>query len=287
MASTVDMAFTVTGAGGGGLTYSQLRRAGFWIPTRGVRACAGEEGWMAEVEALALVLPEPAVLSHSTAAALLNLPLPESDPRPHHVTVAPPLHRGRRLGVVWHRRCLDGATDAANGLPVTSPLRTFFDLSSTLDVADLVAIADVLLRRELCTREEMLALRGVHGKKMREILVESVQLADGNSWSPKESHVRVALVKAGLPPPECNGDVVEEGLWLGVGDLLWRQFKVIADYDGDHHEIPKQRHQDAQTRDDYAAHGWRHVTLTKRMSYEQMTMRVSRALRSAGWNPGC
>ncbi len=89
----------------------------------------------------------------------------------------------------------------------------------------------------------------------------------------------------GLPPPLLNGHIIDAGTWLGCGDFVWRQFRVIADYDGKHHDKPRQRHQDAQTRDDYAAAGWRHVPITGAMSREQAVDRVERALRARGWRP--
>lgn len=47
----------------------------------------------------------------------------------------------------------------------------------------------------------------------------------------------------------------------------------------------KKHTQDNQTRDLYAAHGWRHVALTKRMvrNMDAALERVARALRDNGW----
>lgn len=279
------MAFTVDRTGGGGLSYGQTRSRAYWSPTRGVRESVGVVGWHARLEAVALVLPEGAVFSHTTAAILHGLPLPEPDPSPFHVTVSPPQHRGRRDGVTWHRRHLQDATTEMQGLPVTSALRTFHDLADSLEKPDLVAVADVLLRRGLCTEEELLALFGV--SRHRQVLSEASALADGNSWSPRESTLRVAFLEAGLPKPECNGRIIEDGELLGTGDWVWRKYRVIADYDGSHHDASRQRHQDAQTRNDYADAGWRHVALTKMMAQEDMVDRVARALKNAGWPGGC
>jgi very-short-patch-repair endonuclease len=82
-----------------------------------------------------------------------------------------------------------------------------------------------------------------------------------------------------------NEDIIEDGIWIGCGDLVWRTWRVIADYDGDHHDESGQRHQDAQTRDDYVATGWRHIAVTKKMSDHEAVDRIERALRERGWRP--
>ncbi len=260
---------------------AETRRRYLWTPTRGVRATLDEKSWLDEVHALSLVLPTGAVFSHSTAAVLLDLPLPEVDPRPFHFTSDVKARRGRRKNVSWHQRPIEGQTLVWNEFPVTHPVRTWRDLAATLDVAHLVAVADVLLRRQWCDRELLLKLTGLrHIAKLR----CAAELADGGSWSPKESEMRVAMHDAGLPRPELNGLIVEDGLVIGTGDLVWRKYKTIADYDGGHHIRSDQRHQDAQTRDDYSAAGWRHVALTSKMSHHQAVERTKRALRQHGWD---
>ena len=69
------------------------------------------------------------------------------------------------------------------------------------------------------------------------------------------------------------------------GDFVWPQYRTIADDDGDHHRDEKQHTQDNETRDLYAAYGWRHVPLTKRMlrNMNAAMERIARALRDRGW----
>ena len=117
----------------------------------------------------------------------------------------------------------------------------------------------------------------------RQVLDTVAGLAHPDSKSPRESLLRVGLHVAGAPTPAINAAIVENGEWLGEGDFVWRLYKVTADYDGAHHDEPGQRHQDAQTRDDYAAAGWRHVAVTSAMSDDQAVERILRALRARGW----
>ncbi len=274
------MPFTVTHNGTADLTYAQTRHRELWTPTRGVRATILEDTWRDHVAAVALVLPAGAAFSHSTAARLIGLPLPQLSPYPLEVT-----REGakiRRHGVRGYQRHLTGEVEIWHGLPATRPLRTWRDLGGRLDIPHLVAIADVLLRRALCTEEDLHDLHGVHHRKL---LQQAANLADAGSWSPRESLLRVAMRTRGLPAPELNGLIVEDGDVLGRGDFVWREWRVIADYDGGHHGHARQRHQDAQTRDDYRFGNWDHVPLTSAMDLTQTAHRVERALRKKGWAP--
>src|SRR5439155_25642132 len=78
-----------------------------------------------------------AVLSHQSAAALRGFREPEPD-GPVHVTVAG-RNPGVREGVVVHRMRAPHPADRAEreGIPVTSPARTLFDLASTLSAREL------------------------------------------------------------------------------------------------------------------------------------------------------
>ena len=72
---------------------------------------------------------------------------------------------------------------------------------------------------------------------------------------------------------------------LALLPFVWREYRTITDYDGAVHLDEKKHTQDNQTRDLYAAHGWRHVALTKRMvrNMDAALERVARALRDNGW----
>jgi hypothetical protein len=128
-------------------------------------------------------------------------------------------------------------------------------------------------------------LADVAGRRHGQRLLSAAVLADGGSASPEETKMRLAIGARGLPRPTLNEHIIEDGIWIGCGDFVWRRWRVIADYDGEHHKTAEQRHQDAQTRDDYAAAGWRHIAMTSGMTREQAVDRIERALRDRGWRP--
>ncbi len=142
------MPFRVTRSGTTNLTYRQT--LDFDIPTRGVRT-ENANDWLERVRAFALVLPPDTAFSHTTAARLQDLPLPPGLHVPVHVTTDVGGRRGRRKGLVWHQRPLRNDRELWHGLAVTTPLRTWRDLADVLDDQELVVVADVLLRRRICS----------------------------------------------------------------------------------------------------------------------------------------
>jgi hypothetical protein len=137
----------------------------------------------------------------------------------------------------------------------------------------------------MATRDQLASVHGLRGALR---LRNAASLADGRSRSPRESRLRLEMLRRGLPRPELNLDIIDAGCWLGCGDFVWPAYRVVADYDGAHHDDEGQRAQDNSTRDDYTDHGWRHVALTKTMlrNMDMAIERVARALRARGWVPG-
>lgn len=263
--------------GAGSEDYETSRGPRFRSPTRGVRVEADAIDWWDDLSALALALPQ-AAFSHTTAAHIAGLPLPKSNPVPFHVTVEGP--RGSRDGVVWHKRRLTGEVELHRGFWVTTPMRTWLDLGALLPVKDLVVVADHLLRRRMIPTTLVIP-RTLGAAGLR----AAAALADGRSKSPQETRIRLEMHDRGFPAPELNAAIIEDGGWIGEGDFVWREYRTIADYDGAVHLDEKQQTQDNQTRDLCAAHGWRHVGLTKRMvrTMDAALERVARALRDNGW----
>ncbi len=274
------MAFLVSRAGCPGMTYKQTHRRELRRVTRGVRAVSDD--WWERVRAYSLVMPPGAVFSHVTAAVIQDLNLPPDPPRELlHITTPAPGPRVRRKGMTAHSRPLPVRdVERWHGVLVTSPARTVRDLADLLDRDALIVMADELLRTGLCGQADLLPQPGQrHAQMLRTVS----RLADAGSASPEETRLRLQLHDAGLPPPTLNEDIIEDGLWIGRGDLVWRPWRTIADYDGDHHKTTAQRHQDSQTRDDYTAEGWRHIAITKKMKKQDRIDRVTRALRENGW----
>lgn len=250
------------------------------IPTSGVRALAEETAWIDDVRAVALVLPEHAVFSHFTAAHLLQVPVPKGLERPLHVTVPTGRARGKRQCVQWHHGAIESHTIKVGNLAVTDAERTWLDLGPHLPLPELVAATDLILRRNL-VRELVIPAGARSAANLRQALA----LSDPRSRSPRESTLRVHLLLAGLPRPEVNYDIVHQGEWIGCGDLVRPEYRLYVEYDGEHHENPRQRHQDAQTRNALGQLGWSVRVVTRTMKLHDVVGMLTQDLVAGGWHP--
>lgn len=271
-----SVAFLITKSGIEGLTYEQSRRLP--IPTRGVRCSLNETSQLDHLRAIALTLTPSAAFSHSTAASLLGLPTPTSELA--HVTVPSKNLRGSRRAVAWH--VANVSAIGVQGLPCTNPLRTWLDLGAVLELPELVAATDCLLRRGLVTWDQLEPPKRTRGA-MR--LRRAAFLADARSLSPRESIIRVHLHLAGLPRPELNFNVIVDRGWVACADLAWPQYRVIVEYDGKHHGSDRQRHQDALTRNELAACGWQIRVLTDQhfRNMDRTVQMIAATLMAQGW----
>jgi G:T-mismatch repair DNA endonuclease (very short patch repair protein) len=135
-------------------------------------------------------------------------------------------------------------------------------------------------------RDRVDAYRG-RGKRRAAAALERIR--EGAESRP-ETLVRLALVDAGLPEPEVNVDIHDEaGRFLGRGDLVYRRWRLVVEYDGDQHRVDTmQFDRDVRRLDDLAAAGWRVIRVVGRSFFQDCAAtveRVARALLAAGWRP--
>jgi hypothetical protein len=195
----------------------------------------------------ALRMPPAAVFSHSTAALLMGAPLPlREELAPElHIAVPPPHRAPHARGIRGHRLSLvSGDIRECNGLRQTTPARTWCDLATQLELLDLVAVGDFLLHGlyPLATRDELAVMVArFKGRRGCALLAEALPLLDGRAESPPESHLRVILVRAGLPPSRINHEIVMTDGGTDVRtDLHYDAANVHVEYQGDYH---RSRHQ--------------------------------------------
>jgi hypothetical protein len=148
----------------------------------------------------------------------------------------------------------------------------------------LLALTDALVsRRNPLTSIEALselhrAFRGGRGSGNRERVLE---LVDDGSESPRESMLRLILVEAGLPRPECNVDIRERGRFVARVDILYRDARLVIEYDGDHHRHPDSWSRDQIRRAELEALGYR-VTVVTRRDFDDPQRLVRRIRRLLG-----
>ena len=145
-------AFTFAEARAAGISAKRLRSRDVQHPFWGVCVAAGTVHNLNDrCRALQERMPAGAFFSHATAALLHGMPLPaslENDPS-LHVTVVDPDRTLRIAGVSGHRAANPPGLSSVAGLPVLEPISAWCQLASVLELNDLVAAGDHLLRPEL------------------------------------------------------------------------------------------------------------------------------------------
>jgi hypothetical protein len=245
----IPAAFSVATALDADIPYKRLRAGDLEVPTRGVRRRAGQPlDLRARCAAFALALPADAAFSHLTAARLLDLPTPATWPGPDELLDVM-RERSRnpvvRSGCRGHRGLETRSVVVRGGLRLTSPADTWCDLAGLWSRPDLLAAADVLLRRsDLDARQLVAAADARRGRRHAADLVAIAPLARTGSASPGESRARYTFFTWGLPEPELNAPVLDaHGQWLATSDFLWRGARVVGEYDGDIHRTNRRRWQ--------------------------------------------
>lgn len=189
--------------------------------------------------------------------------------------------------VVRSYRLHPSETCRVNGIRITTPERTAFDIGRTRPENRAVPILDALANATDFKVADVVALadgkRGIRGVRR---LRKALRLVDGGAESPQESRVRMLLVRAGLPPPETQIEFLDE---FGVArvrvDMGWREWKVAVEYDGIQHWADKyQRSWDIDRIAMLEASGWVVVRVSAEMLSRPAVIveRVVAKLRAAG-----
>lgn len=289
-------AFSVRAALDLGVSPGRLRRQDLTAPFHGVRVSAADHDagdvWL-RCRAYAVRMPPGQLFSHITAAALHGIPLPRRfDTAPLHVSTFSPAQSPRVVGIVGHR-LKPGTVEPASlrRLRVVSILDAWCQCATLLSIDELVIAGDHLvggrypqkttgqLRRAVDSR------RGVRGSRS---LVAALELVRPGSESPKETELRLLLIRGGLPEPELNVDVFgKNGRFIGRGDLVYRRHKVLVEYDGSQHaDDRRQFHRDVNRLEEFSDNDWRVVRVLKEhMNADRadIVTRVRNALLAKGW----
>lgn len=281
-----------------GLSRRRTRAQDLVTPCYGVRATAAiPDSLLKRVHALTAVTG--AVVSHLSAAALWGFPLPRAleNLAVVHLTSRPGRRAVRHKNVVGHQQALE-PEEIVSGARVscTSPLRTWFDLAGILSLDELIIAGDFLLRRRnpLTTLDRLDAfLAGKQGRPGYRRAMRARSLIRAGTDSPKETELRLLLIRHGLPEPGINVPMFDEtGGWIQDPDLSYEQEKVAIQFDGGHHATPAQRRSDIFRDENARDAGWRVVVLTQwhltpfapGMEPSAVT-RVRAALSERGWTP--
>lgn len=283
-----DCPFTLAFALSHGVPRSVLRGKRFRRLFRNVYVCADLPLTLVIwLQAALLVLPKDAVVSHVSALWLYGIEI--GKPSPFEFSTNLPLVT-KLANVRLHRRQARIAVCIRDQLPVTRPERTIVDCANRLTFVQFVQAADWMLANGATALGDLMEyansrhLSGV--VRSRRLLL---YVRDGVE-SPMESLVRLLIVFARLPEPECNPDIVDEqGNFLARGGMVYFRYKVLVEYDGWQHERDgRQRQRDRERREVLEANGWRVIVITSEdLKRKQLIpWRVYEALKDRGYE-GC
>jgi len=199
----------------------RLRRAGAWtsvlrgayVPTADMPRLNAPDRHRLLIQTLLPRLSGDPVVSHVSAAVLHGLPLWLTHVNEVHVTRRPPAkaHRG----------------------PMVHSYTSALETDDVVLVGHRAVVADAALRARRTTPDQLAAqLTRVCRMPGARDAARVIKFADGRSESVGESRSRVMLHRAGLPPPELQLAVHDDGLLLGRADFGYRRRKVLGEFDG-------------------------------------------------------
>lgn len=248
MSSTDLNAFTRRAALRAGATDAQLRSPALAQPFHGVRTRVTPVTHLERATAYVPRLRPWQLFSHLTAAHAwgVPLPLPPLEDDPIHVSARPPHRPPRTRGVIGHTLAdTDPDVVERHGLRITGAASTWIALAPMLSARDLLAATDYFLfvprrprrddPRPFVTFAELEGRLATHRGRGRRGLVVALRLASTRAASRKESWLRSLVLRAGLPEPEVNAEIRVNGRLVAIGDVVFRRWKVVVEYDGRQH----------------------------------------------------
>jgi hypothetical protein len=237
--------FTVAQAVGAGYSREDIRsqvrtrawtrcRRGVYCTTEVSVRAAGDEAaaHLVACAAVLVSLGRGAALSHSSAAVAHSLVVPRGALAGVRLTDPDNWRTGRGYRVSQAQ--LPGEDVQPWGaFPVTSAARTLVDCAREWDLVDAVIAMDDAVHRglvgESALRDVVLGQRhweGIAGA------ARAVGLTDGRAESPLESRGRVQIVTSGLPVPELQVELWDDGGFIGRVDGWYEDAAVALEFDG-------------------------------------------------------
>ncbi|MDQ3483873.1 MAG: hypothetical protein M3445_00405 [Actinomycetota bacterium] len=265
----LDRPFTAAQAHAEGVSAHQLTwlvRHGFLRkPVKGVYlASQAGDSTLLRCQSLALVVPEDCVVCDRHAGWLLGAQMilaPNEHLALRPISVFRPSGHGRlrnELTDSGERNLIASDVVEVNGLAVTSPLRTAWDLGRVRYTEPAISGLDAMLRLGHFSTEQLVA--GVERfRKMRWVTVlrAIAPLADGRAESPGESVLRLRWIETRLPAGTPQLEVRRNGALIAILDLANEELRFAAEYDGaEWHTSPEQREHDRTRREAVRSEAW-------------------------------
>jgi hypothetical protein len=181
---------------------------------------------------------------------------------------------------VWEERIEADEVSSFGEMRLTTPARTALDLARRYPTDVAVAAIDALAQAvELKMADIDLLVERYRGRRGMNVARAALQLVDGGSQSPKESWLRLVLIRAGFPPPQTQIAVLNEWGWPEAYlDMGWEDIMLAVEYDGDHHRSSRTQYvKDIRRLEMLESRGWIVVRVVAEDSAGNVIRRVHQA----------
>ncbi|MCV7399609.1 DUF559 domain-containing protein [Mycobacterium fragae] len=184
-------------------------------------------------------------------------------------------------GVVTRDELLfDDEFQTLDGLCVTTPERTAFDIGRRGPIGRAVARLDALAGATgfKVSDVEDLAGNHPHTRGLRKLQM-ALGLVDAGAQSPKETWLRLLLIRAGFPKPRTQIPVLSpDGYPRYFIDMGWEDIMLAVEYDGDQHRTSRPQYVKDVERLEYINRiGWTHIRVLSEHGGRDVISRVQRA----------
>ncbi|HEY5820987.1 MAG TPA: DUF559 domain-containing protein [Propionibacteriaceae bacterium] len=191
-------------------------------------------GLLKRTAAVLIVMPPDSVVTGVTMLHLYGVEV--GDPLPIHVVTTTGTQTRRREVRLTRVTALPARTGRR-----ATPAAAWLAACVGFDLLQAVAAADWLMHRGLVTRAALvIAAAEAEGRGCR-LARRAAELSCERVESPQETRLRLCLVLAGLPTPECNVTLGDDIYVIGRVDLLLEAYKLILEYDGDQHRTDRRQ----------------------------------------------
>ncbi|MGY4707975.1 type IV toxin-antitoxin system AbiEi family antitoxin [Mycolicibacterium sp. CBM1] len=181
-------------------------------------------------------------------------------------------------------RIADDEVVTVDGLPVTTPSRTAFDLGRYNKRTMALARLDALMRAAPFAVEDVEMIMRRYGpvrgiRQLRDLL----PLVDAGAESPKESWLRLLLIDGGLPAPETQIPICDGGVPVAFLDMGYRDIKLAVEYDGDQHRSDRRQYvRDIRRLAMVERRGWEVIRVIAEDRQAEVLLRVKEAFLRLG-----
>jgi hypothetical protein len=170
-----------------------------------------------------------------------------------------------------------------DGMRVTTPARTGFDVGRRRRLDTAIANVDALGNATGLTAAEIFRVARRHrGSRGLRQLADVLDLYDPGAASPKETWLRLLVIRADFPRPRTQIPVLSaDGGRRYYLDMGWEHLMLAIEYDGEQHRIDSVQYAyDIRRSEDLSELGWTRLRVVKTNTAADVVRRLDRAWRS-------